>query len=965
MLPTGTVTMLFTDIEGSTQLLRRLGSRYAEALVDHDAILRQAIERWDGQVVGSRGDGLFAVFSRASDAVGATVTAQRAFANHPWPEGETLRVRMGLHTGEPRIIAAATGGGAEDYVGLDVHRAARIAASAHGGQVVLSEATEVLVAGELPEGVSLGDLGEHEFKDLPQPEHVYQLAIEGLPGAFPLLRYLVGPRHNLPIQLTSFIGRDVELAEIMGYLVPQVSQTGATAQGATTQGRPYDGGVRLLTLLGPGGTGKTRLALQAGLELLDHYPDGVWFADLSGLADCALTPQTVAGALGLRTQSERPLVETIAAYLERRELLLILDNCEHVLDGIACLVEPCLQAAPGLRILATSREPLSVRGEVTLPVPPLPLPDTICLPPYDSLARVDAVRLFVERARAVRPGFTLTEANAGAVAQICARLDGLPLAIELAAARIRVLNPEQIAAHLDDCLRLLTTGSRTAPQRQQTLEAAIDWSYRLLSVPEKMLFRRLSIFAGGWTLEAAEAATAGRRSLDQGERESPAGFRGMPGAGDSIEPYEVLDLLAHLVDQSLVVADVAGPSPRYRMLETILAFARARLAESGESETAARSHLAYFRRLAEEAAPHLEGWGQQGWLERLEMEHENFRRALRWGLDHRTEDAVRAAAALWYFWFVHGHLVEGRRWIEQALAVADEIGVSGRTLATLLSAASNFAGVRGELDAAAALAARDLAVAEEIGDLRDAGFALYWLAFAAAKREQPAVAEGLIRRVLELGRQSGDDGLSAMALAVEGVKLHDQGRLDEALPLLEEAARLSRAAGNESASLMPATNLAEIALLQGKRDLARELARDALALAHRVGDRHMVAWLLDLLGEVHRQDGALEPALEAYREALVIERELDVAEAMQSTLEGIARIYAAQEQPEDAARLLGAAEALRDRMGFPLAPAYLSAHEAGVGMVRGRLGDERLAAEWAHGRAVSLDDAIALAMAGS
>jgi tetratricopeptide (TPR) repeat protein len=528
------------------------------------------------------------------------------------------------------------------------------------------------------------------------------------------------------------------------------------------------------------------------------------------------------------------------------------------------------------------------------------------------------------------------------VAQICARLDGMPLAIELAAARVRALTPEQIAARLDDRFRLLTTGSRTAPQRQHTLEAAIDWSYRLLSALEQALFRRLSVFAGGWTLEAAEAI----------------------GASKGIAPEDVLDLLARLVDKSLVVADEAGSEPRCRMLETILAFARARLAESGESDRVARAHLAYFRALAEEIALVLEGWWHQEWLERLEADHGNFRSALGWGLEHAPEDALRATAAVWFLWWRRGHFVEGRRWVERALVVADRIGVTGHTLAELLTAAATFAEHQGEPDATVAYARRGLAVAEENGDVRNTGRLLVRLGDAASQRNQFAEADILFQRVLDLGLQADDDLLRAGGSFQWGLSQLRRGCLDQARLLFEEALRITQARGNESFSLHPATSLAEIALLQGERARALRLIRDGLALAHRLGDKHEVAWLLILHGELKRLDGALEPALETLRPALALARELDIKEAIQSILDGIARVYAAQDRSEEAAWLLGAAEALRDRLEFPLSLAYVPRHEQTVAQMRARLGDERLAAEWARGRAMPLDDAIALAMSG-
>jgi predicted ATPase/class 3 adenylate cyclase len=495
-LPTGTVTFLFTDIEGSTRLLQRLGERYAEVLATHHGLLRTAIQEGQGQVVDTQGDAVFAVFPRARDALLAAIATQRAVQAHPWPDGTVPKVRIGLHTGEP--VTGETG-----YVGMDVHRAARIAAAGHGGQILVSDVTHNVVARDLPEGVSRRDLGEHRLRDLAHPLRIFQVLATDLPTDFSPLQSLDAHPHNLPIQLTSFIGRVREIAEVKRLL----------------------GTARLVTLTGSGGAGKTRLALQVAADVVEDYPDGVWLAEFAPIADPALVPKTVASTLNVSEQPGRDMTDTLVEALRPKSLLLMLDNCEHILAACRDLAAALLRTCPHVRILATSREGLGLPGEMVWRVPSLSVPEDIRhLPRPEELLLYDAVRLFVDRAVTTTPGFTVTSENAPAVAHVCRRLDGIPLAIELAAARVKVLAVEQIAVRLDNRFRLLTRGSRTVLPRHQTLQAAIDWSYELLSDRERAVLCRLSVFAGGWTLEAAEAVCT----------------------GGGIEASDVLDLLTQL-----------------------------------------------------------------------------------------------------------------------------------------------------------------------------------------------------------------------------------------------------------------------------------------------------------------------------------------------------------------------------------------------------------------------------------
>jgi predicted ATPase/class 3 adenylate cyclase len=581
--PTGTVTFLFTDIEGSTGMWERSPKAMQAALARHDGLLRLAIEEHGGYVFKTVGDAFCCAFPTAPDALEAALDAQRLLFEERWAESDPLRVRMAMHTG-----AAQERDG--DYFGPPVNRVARLLSAAHGGQVLLSLPTHEMVRDQLPAGMSLVELGEHRLKDLFRPERVFQLVSPDLPSEFPPLRTLDTYRNNLPLQPTPLIGREKEVSEVCDLL--RSDET------------------RLLTLTGPGGTGKTRLALQAAADLLEDFPDGTFFVPLVTLTEAELFLPAVAETLGVRETGEQPLVESLKDYLGERRLLLLLDNFEQVL-GAAPIVTELLAVAPGLKVLATSRAPLGLYGEHVFPVPPLTLPDLERPPPLERLTQYEAVGLFVERARALKPDFKVTNESAPAVAEICVRLDGLPLAIELAAARITMLPPKAMLHRLSSRLKLLTGGARDLPERQRTLRATIEWSHALLEEGEQLLFGRLAVFSGGRTLEAIDAICDAEGDL----------------------PVEAFEGVSSLLDKSLLRQE-EGPNgePRFVMLETIHEFAREKLGESAEAEQIKRVHAQYFLTLAEEANPELKGANQLEWLERLEAEHDNMRAALTWGL---------------------------------------------------------------------------------------------------------------------------------------------------------------------------------------------------------------------------------------------------------------------------------------------------------------------------------------------
>ena len=870
-LPTGTVTFLFTDIEGSTRLLQELDDRYAAVRDDHAAIVRQAIQEGGGVEVNTEGDSFFAAFRSPAGAVRAAFTAQRGLASHDWSPGPPVRVRMGLHTGDGTL-------GGDDYVGIDVHRAARIAGAAHGGQILLSDSTRALAEHALPEGVSLRDLGQHRLKDIALPERLHELVIEGLSTDFPAPRTLDARPNNLPVQLTSFVGREEEIAEVRRLL----------------------DGSRLLTLTGPGGSGKSRLALQVAAELLSDFRDGAFFADLSSVADPALVPSVVARAVDVPQVMGRPALEAVKQHLRDKQLLLVADNFEQVAEA-APMLEELLSAAPALKVMVTSRVVLSLRGEQEYLVPSLDMPDPGRLPDVHALGRFEAVRLFTERALAVRPEFRLTEENAPAVAEIIARLDGLPLAIELAATRTKVLTPQAMLPRLQQRLSILTAGARTLPERQRTLRDAIAWSYDLLDAAERRLFARLSVFAGGWTLESAEVVC------------DPADLG-----------LDVLDGLTSLVDKSLARrTEPADAQPRFAMLETIREFGREQLRAGGDLDGVLRRHGDHFLDLAVEAEPHLTAGDQGEWLDRCDRDHANIRAALRWAIEAGEVDrAQEAAGALWRFWQQRGHLAEGRRWLEALLAPPLP---QGRT------------------------AARAKA-------LTGAGGIAWW-------QEDMAAAEVFYEEALAIERELGDPAGIAEALYNQGFILGARDDFDTAVRLFEESLELFRRAGDEPGMARAEWMIVIRDLIAGDLDGTVARAEEAVATWRRVGDRFHLGDGLVWLAVLYARAGRRADARWAILQALELVREIDSPMGMVSVILGLAYVARWEERHEDAMRLVGAAESLRERVGGG-APINFLAGFMGDPEAEARAHLSRQAAQRAinEGRAMSVDAALALAV---
>ncbi len=861
-LPTGTITFLMTDIEGSTQLWEAQPDAMRADLERHDAHIRGAIESHGGSVFKTGGDAFCAAFDGPERAIGAALAAQIALSAQAWTV-PGLRVRMALHTGE----AQARGG---DYFGPPLNRTARLRDAAHGGQILLSQATAQLAGDDLPPGAALRDLGRHRLKDLARPEQVFQAVHPEIPDGFPRLRSLDALPNNLPQRLDSFIGRERELAQVEKLLASS----------------------RLLTLTGVGGAGKTRLAQQTAADGADDFPQGVWLVALESLSDPALVPQAVAQALNLREQPGIPLLQTLCDALQGQALLLLLDNCEHVIAACAHLAETLLQSCPRLRVLATSREPLGIRGEAVYPVPTLVAPGA-----GEVTGDEAAVRLFVDRATLSLPSFTLTARNAPAVTRICRQLDGIPLAIELAAPRVRTLTPEQISSRLGADFRLLSGGSRTALPRQQTMQAAIQWSHDLLSEPERLLFRRLSVFAGGWTLEAAETVCA----------------------GDGLDEWDVLDLLSSLASKSLVQADEERDgAKRYRMLETLRQYGGEQLLASSRFDAVRDRHRDWFVALAERAEPHLRGPDQKHWLDCLEADHDNLRAVLKGTLD--LDARLRLASALFGFWLTRGFLSEGRDWLASALAETGDVGC--RTRARALTALGALVWSQSDYPAALACHRQAQALYQECGDRPGVARSLKNIAIVLDYRQDFENARQNYEECLATYRELGDPKNVASVLLNLGAHWIERGEPDPAMPFLQEAMGIWQGIDDQSGVAWTAFNLGRIALLREQWPEAISHFQLSLRLQAQISDQRGIAAAL------------YHVALTNYRVG----------------------------RDEAATPLMASADALVHKLNAGFHANSRLMHEETIQSLRLRLGEDRFAALWQEGAALSVPKAVETAL---
>ncbi|MFL5776822.1 MAG: ATP-binding protein [Chloroflexota bacterium] len=892
MKPVGNVTFLFTDIEGSTKLAQALPiAAWTALLARHREIIRSAIRDVGGHEEKTEGDSFFAVFEAVEAAVGAAVGAQRRLAEEPWPGGQEVRVRMGLHTGEGALDADG------EYIGADVHRAARVAGAANGGQVLLSEASSDRVSTSLPMGVVLQSLGQHRLKDL-RPERICQLVIDGLQAEFPPIRSLDSRPNNLPTQLTSFVGREAELREAGDLL-------------AST---------RLLTLTGPGGTGKTRLSLQLAASVAHEYDDGAWFVALEPVRDPALVPSRIATTFGLAETSARSPRDQLVEWLAERKVLLVLDNFEQVIDA-APVVADLLRAAPKLRVIATSRAALRVSGEQEYPVPGLPVPiDLLAMSDLEKLnltsderaiaaetaTHYEAVRLFIARAVAVRPDFQVTNDNAPAVAAICARLHGMPLAIELAAARTKLLSPDAILSRLEKQLGVLAAGSRDLPERQQTLRGAIAWSYDLLGDGERRLLWRLASFWGGFDVEAAEAVC---------------------GPADEIG-HDVLDGIMSLTDQSLVKAEEIDGVSRFRQLDTIHEFAGEHLTASGEQVEIERRHGAFFLALVERAAPQLSGSEQRRWLGVIEHDHENIRAAMDRAVAAADgESAIRIGFAMWRYWQKRGHLLEAKRRLEaiEAEPWSRNDPVLRARLLEALGGVGWWTGDRETLDRAYTEA---LEIWRGIGDKKEIANALYNHSF------KYTVSAEITEDVEQFGRKD-----------------------------VEEALRIYREIGDERGEANVLWGIGNYDYFRGGAEQGIPALAQSLELFRRVGDRTMEAWALHMLGSSRVRAGKTDEGEHEIEEALRLFHASGDVAGITLAIDDLASVATAHGDLPRAARLWGAARALSSAGGILLADVvdqqfelYSRPHARNV-MDPDEF--ERYARE---GRLMSLDETVAYAL---
>jgi predicted ATPase/class 3 adenylate cyclase len=921
-LPSGTVTFLFTDIEGSTKLAQEYPDAMPALLARHNEILRQSIEGYNGLVFQAVGDSFAAAFQNASEALQAALDAQRLLHKESWVPAP-IKVRMGIHTGAAQVDGDSNEIRYSGYTTLALTQ--RIMSAGHGGQILLSQAAHDLTADRLPAQVELVDQGERRLKDLVRTEHLYQVSVPDLPSAFPPLKTLALSNHNLPAQLTSFIGREKETEEVKKLISAN----------------------RIVTLTGSGGAGKSRLSFQVGMECLPLFSDGVWLAELAPVTDSGLVLQTLLSIFNLREATHRSPLSVLIDYLRGKTILLVLDNCEHLIDACAQISEALLQACPKLRILASSREALGLTGEFTYRVPSLDTPNPANLPSLPELKNVDSIRLFLERAAAAKPGFSLTGNNASSVAQICFRLDGIPLAIELAASRVKVLSADQIAARLDDRFRLLTGGSRTALPRQQTLRAMIDWSYSLLSDPEKTLFGRLAVFAGGWTLEAAESVC----------REE----------GD----FDVLDLLTRLVDKSLILMEESAGEIRYHRLETIRQYSREKFFETDEVEAVRDRHLDFFVRFAELVDEKLKSGDQLLWQRRMSAEQDNLRAALEWGLSRSPDSALRIAGAANLFWTAGGYSAEGFRWTEKALEQVEKTplptGITDEQ--RLVARAKALCGLTrlylslGDNASAKRAAQESVALYRQSQDRRGLAFALVVLSYPLEFLGERAEAEAALQESYAIAQAVGDMYVICRALNRLGrviVDLYHDLNLSQGY--VEESLHLAKEAGLRSQEAQAYEILGFIAIQGKDHDAARAYFKESMRVYEEIGATFNAILEKSNLAHLERKLQNYGQAREYYRQTILAFRDMGQTGAVSHQLECFGFIAAAEGQNERALRLFAAAATLREKAATPMRPEEKTYFDQQLKALRDKMNSPTLEWIWSKAHALSMDDAITLAI---
>ena len=904
-VPSGTVTFLFSDIEGSTQRWEAHREGMEAAVERHNEILHREIEHHNGYIFKTVGDAFCAAFGSVRNAVDAAIAAQRELTKEDFSAVDSLRVRMGLHTGQ----AVERGG---DYLGPDVNRVARLMSIGHGGQVLISGAVHELIEDSLPDGVSLVDLGLRRLKDLTQPEQVWQVTLVGLPADFPPLNSLDARPNNLPMHVTAFIGRERDLDDVKTLL----------------------GKHRLVTITGSGGVGKTRVALQVGADLMDRFPNGVWFADLAPITDPELVASVVASAVGMTQVEGRRVDEAIPQWLKRKHSLLILDNCEHLLSTIAPLADAIHRNAPNVRMLATSRQALGIAGEAAHRLPSLAVPERWSDLRADDALQYGAIAVFVDRAALADTRFVLTDDNAPTVAQICRHLDGIPLAIELAAARVKVLSIANLAQRLSERFKVLTSGSRTALPRQKTLGALIDWSYNLLSPQEGTLFNRLGIFAGGFTLDAATAVCS-ENGVDEGD---------------------ILDLLSSLTDKSLVVADTGGERERYHLLESTRAYALGKLEAKDERDKVARQHAEYFRDRAR-AADESYGMGSSlAWFADVELELDNYRAALEWALT-QGNDAVLGGAiagALVFLWYRGGLQTEGRYWVRLALERLDE-AEHPRVAARLLGTFSTLHTARARVEASQ----RAIRLYQTAGD--DLGAARVRVALASGLAQMGRLDEAKEECLLALAtlRERGDKSEIAMCLCNQAAILWEQGDMAAGRDLFAQATATYKALGDELGSASTLGDLADLEFADGHPREALRLVSECLEVHLRCGVEVFDLAQYRSNSAVYRIAlGDLDGARTSARDGLQYARQAQARHLIATALQHHALIMALQGELPGAARLRGYNDAQLKELGVDREPTEKWGYDKLMVALREHLSEAEIEKLAAEGAAWSEDQAV-------
>ena len=945
-LPSGTVTFLFTDIEGSTKIARQNPEQWESLRERHHAILQSAMESYNGYVFQIIGDAFCVTFHTACDGLNAALDAQRKLQNEDWGH-TTIRVRMGLHTGSAELRG-------NEYRGyLTMATVQRMMSVAYGGQVLLSNVSAEMLHNELPVGITLRDMKEHRLKGLPDPERLWQMVAPDLQQDFPALQSITEIPNNLPFQLTRFIGREKEVEQIKNQL----------------------GKNRLVTLTGSGGVGKTRLSIRVASELLNDYPNGVWLVELAPITDSTLVVQTVCAALGVSPRGNLPILNVLTDYLKAKKTLLVVDNCEHLIDACAQLCASLLHACPHLRILASSREALGIDGENAYRVPSLSLPH-----PNNGMQAIqesEAVKLFLERAHAVQPDFQLTESNAAVIVQICQRLDGIALAIELAASRVKLLKVEQIAIRLNDVFRLLTGGSRIALPRQQTLRALIDWSYNLLSDEEQAVLRHLSVFVGGWSLKAAESVC-----------DNP----------------NMLDWLTHMVNKSLAVVDFEhGDEPRYYLLETIRQYAREKLVENGEAEKVRARHLDFFVRFAGEVEPRLRGPEQLTCLRKLEIEYDNIRAALEHSyLSGNISAGLQLAWSLLIFWSGSGHWRETKEllakllaqpqamgrtplrlkalsvagllatllndtslaqaWLDESIEIALELGPESKDLYAINLGLQGYSIKDADLLRARSQCEKALAIGREINDQFSIANILDYLGNIYAAQGDYSAAQAASTESMTLFLAMNNKWMSSRPLGNLGAISFQQGNYESARSFWEAALDVYREMGDKANIGFMLSSLANVAQIQGDLERSVELYEESLSLWRIIGDEFSISPLLTGLGYVLLRQGKTERAAALFAEGLVLNKKIDNQIQILFCLAGFVTLAIARQKPKLAAQFLGMVEKFTTTA--QRTPAYDSHYRPDdfIETTRAILGEEAYTSAYEAGKQMNVDEAVAYAL---